>query len=91
MLRTKRRGRLSSGQVFYAEKYSHTESATFGKMVTEYLNNKFPNIQSNALTKVVVSLEDFTLENYAAESAGQQVLTKLVLTVVLQTLSLAQR
>ncbi|MEK6678997.1 MAG: hypothetical protein AABY39_06235 [Nitrospirota bacterium] len=74
------KGAAFLGSGFLAEKYSHTESATFGKMVTEYLNNKFLNIQSNALTKVVVSLEDFTLENYAAESAGQQVLTKLVLT-----------
>ena len=57
--------------------FNLSESSTLKKMLSEYMNNKFPNLNSEGSTKINISLEDFYIEQYTEESTGKQVVTAL--------------
>ncbi len=58
--------------------YNQTESSTLGRMLKEYIGNKFTKISPKANNKIEVTLEDFWLEQYSTDGAGKQVLVALV-------------
>lgn len=66
--------------------FNHTESGTLKKMTTEFLASKFPGIiETNSYTEQVlkklpslkISLEEFYIEQYCADSNGKQVMVAL--------------
>ena len=57
--------------------YEHTEASSMEKMVSEFMNNKFPNITQDGSTKIQITFEDFHIEQYTEESTSKQVVTAL--------------
>lgn len=57
--------------------YNLDEPSSFKNMISEYMSDKFPNINPNGSTKINVTLEDFYIEQYSEESTGKKVLTAL--------------
>lgn len=57
--------------------YNHTQSATFGRMMKEFLENKFANFSSNGTTNINATLKDFWIEEYSTDSGGKQILVAL--------------
>ena len=57
--------------------YEHTEASSMEKMVSEFMNNKFPNITENGTIKIQITFEDFHIEQFTEESTGKQVVTAL--------------
>lgn len=58
--------------------FNHTESATLGRMLNEYMGNKFANLSPNGKTVIKSTLKDFWIEQYSTDSGGKQVLAALV-------------
>ena len=54
--------------------FNHTESATLGRMMKEYMGNKFMNINDAGDTSIKATLKDFWLEQYSTDSTGMQLL-----------------
>lgn len=54
--------------------YSHTENATFEKMLKDYIGMKFVAIDNSSDTKLKVMIRDFWIEQYSPDSAGSQFL-----------------
>jgi hypothetical protein len=57
--------------------FNHTESATLGRMIKEYMGNKFVNYGDSGDTKISATLTDFWIEQYSTDSTGKQVLAVL--------------
>ena len=58
-------------KVIEAVKYNHTQSSTFKRMVQEYLENKFLNINSAGETKIKLHFKDMWCEQHMISSGGQ--------------------
>ena len=58
--------------------YTHNESDLLSRMLDEYLNMRFSKINSDAAINIVVNLQDFWIEQYIPESAGEQFLKAMV-------------
>ncbi|MBC8180068.1 hypothetical protein H8E88_02985 [candidate division KSB1 bacterium] len=58
--------------------FNHTESATLGRMLNEYMGNKFANLSPSGKTVIKATLKDFWIEQYSTDSGGKQVLVALV-------------
>lgn len=58
--------------------YNQTESTTLGRMINEYMGNKFTNLSPNGKTTITATLKDFWIEQYSTDSGGKQALTVLV-------------
>jgi len=54
--------------------FNHTQSSTLGRMLNEYLGNKFSNISPSGATVVNVTLKDFWIEQYSTDSGASQAL-----------------
>jgi hypothetical protein len=54
--------------------YDSTESATFSKMITEYISSKFTHIEPNSGNSIKIILQDFWVEFYTNDPAGLQLL-----------------
>jgi hypothetical protein len=57
--------------------YSFDEVSTLRRMVTEYVGNKFANVNAQGQTQVSVELQDFAIEEFSPDSQGMQILTAL--------------
>jgi hypothetical protein len=54
--------------------YNISENSTFSRMVKNYIENKFPNISLDGMTKIFISLEDFWFEESSSMSANAVIL-----------------
>jgi hypothetical protein len=52
--------------------FNHTESSTLGRILNEYMENKFSNLDPNGQTTVRLILKEFWLEQYSTDSNGKQ-------------------
>ncbi len=57
--------------------FNHTESSTLGRMLNEYMENKYSNLAPDGQTAVKVTLKDFWIEQYSTDSGGKQFLVAL--------------
>jgi len=57
--------------------FNHTESSTLGRMLNEFMGNKFSNLSPNGETTIKAVLQDFWIEQYSTDSGGKQVLAVL--------------
>lgn len=53
---------------------THSESAAFGRLVSNYISNKFTAITPNGTTQIKVSLEDFYVQLYSDDNADIEML-----------------
>jgi|APSaa5957512493_1039668.scaffolds.fasta_scaffold98406_1 hypothetical protein len=58
--------------------FNHTQSATLGRMLNEFLENKFSKISPNGSTTITAVLKDFWIEQYSTDSGGKVALAVLV-------------
>ncbi|MCF7839761.1 MAG: hypothetical protein K9N22_03190 [Candidatus Marinimicrobia bacterium] len=58
--------------------YTHTSTAAIGRMINDYISNKFMNLDPGADTKLSVTLKDFWLEEYSTSSGGKMLAVALV-------------
>lgn len=58
--------------------FNHSESATLGRMLNEFMGNKFAKLSPSGKTIVKATLKDFWIEQYSIDSGGKQVLAALV-------------
>jgi len=54
--------------------FNHTQSSTLGRMINEYMGNKFSNISPSGATIVRATLKDFWIEQYSTDSGASQAL-----------------
>lgn len=54
--------------------FNHTESATLGRMLNEYMGNKFTNLSPDGETTIKATLQDFWIEEYSTDTGAQQAL-----------------
>jgi hypothetical protein len=54
--------------------YNISQNSTFSRMIKSYIGNKFQNISPDGTTKIVISLEDFWLEESSSMSANAVIL-----------------
>ena len=57
--------------------FNHTQSATLGRMINEFMGNKFTNLSSNGTTTIKATLKDFWIEQYLTDTGGRQVMVAL--------------
>jgi len=57
--------------------YNHSQSATLGRMLNEFMGNKFAKLSPSGTTNVKATLMDFWIEEYSTDSGGKMVLTAL--------------
>jgi hypothetical protein len=57
--------------------FNHTQSSTLGRMINEYMQNKYSRIDPTSSTTVVARLSDFWIEQYSTDSGGKQMLAAL--------------
>ena len=57
--------------------FNHSQSTTFGRMLNEFMGNKFAKLSPSGTIIVKATLEDFLIEQYSTDSAGKQVLAAL--------------
>ncbi len=57
--------------------FGHSESVTLGRMLKEYMHNKFSKISQDGETKITILLKDFWIEQYSTESKDKQSMVAL--------------
>ena len=57
--------------------FNHAESSTLGRMLNEYMENKYSNLAPDGQTVVKATLKDFWIEQYSTDSGGKQFLVAL--------------
>ena len=57
--------------------FNHTESSTLGRMLNEFMGNKFAKLSTDGTTIVKATLKEFHIEQYSIDSGGKQVFAAL--------------
>jgi len=57
--------------------FNHMESATFGRMLNEFMSNKFAKLSPSSEIKIKVLLKDFWIEQYLTDSAAKAIMVAL--------------
>ena len=54
--------------------FNHTQSATLGRMLNEFMGNKFAKLSPSGTTTIKATLKDFWVEQYSTDSGASQAL-----------------
>jgi len=57
--------------------YSHTEATTFRKMIQEYAQSRFLSISTESPVRVIVCLDDFSIDQNSSSGGGEMAMTAL--------------